>query len=77
MPSLKPVHWKVLKCIFEHDGFVQGRAESGSHITMNKPGVNRPVVIPKRAEIHLDIIKSNMRTAGMSREKYFQLLKDC
>lgn len=40
-----------------------------------KPGVLRPVIIPKYREIGLDIIKSNMRTAGMSRDRYLELLK--
>jgi hypothetical protein len=33
------------------------------------------VVIPEYDEIDIDIIKSNMRTVGMSREEYFALLK--
>ena len=42
---------------------------------MVKPGVPRPVIIPKYDEVGLDIIKSNMRTAEMSRERFFELLK--
>jgi hypothetical protein len=42
-----------------------------------KPGCLRPVVIPVYREIDVQIIKSNMRTAGMSREKYFELLDKC
>jgi hypothetical protein len=44
-------------------------------IIYTKEGVNRPVVIPTIKEIDVRIIKPNMRTAGMSREKYFKLLK--
>jgi hypothetical protein len=33
------------------------------------------VVIPEYDEIDVDIIKNNMRTVGMTREKYFELLK--
>jgi hypothetical protein len=40
-----------------------------------KPGVPRPVVIPEYREIALDIIRANMRTAGMSRERYLELLE--
>ena len=43
---------------------------------MSKPGIARPVVIPKYAEVGRDIIQSNMRTAGISRERYLQLLKE-
>jgi len=42
-----------------------------------KPGVARPVIIPKYQSIAVDIIQSNMRTAKMSRAEYFQLLAQC
>lgn len=37
-----------------------------------KDGVSRPVVIPKYPEIGINIIQSNMRTAGMTRKEYFK-----
>jgi len=40
------------------------------------PGVKRAVVIPEYEEIDVDIIKNNMRTVGMTREQYFELLKN-
>ena len=48
----------------------------GSHIIMNKSGVDRPIVIPKYDEVDVNIIKANLRTAKLSREKYFRLLED-
>jgi len=51
--------------------------QSGSHRSYVKAGVLRPVVIPTYAEIDSEIIKSNMRTAGLSREEYFRLLQEC
>ena len=41
---------------------------------LTKPGVIRPVVVPKYAAVPMFIIKNNLRTAGMSRERYFELL---
>jgi predicted RNA binding protein YcfA (HicA-like mRNA interferase family) len=76
MPRLKPVHWKVLECIFQKDGFVFERQE-GDHRSYSKVGIPRPVVIPTYKEIDLDIIKSNMRTAQMDRKRYFELLRVC
>jgi len=73
MQKLVPTDWKTLVRIFEADGF-KVRNQKGSHLVMEKFGVARPVVIPKYDEIGLDIIKSNMKTAGMSRERYFELL---
>jgi hypothetical protein len=44
---------------------------------MVKPGVLRPVIIPTYDEIDVTIIQTNMRTAGMTRERYFELLAQC
>ena len=43
-------------------------------MVFTKPGVLRPVVIPKYSAIPVFIIKNNLRTAGMTRERYFELL---
>jgi hypothetical protein len=37
--------------------------------------VKRPLVIPVYREIPVFIIRNLLRTAGMSRERYFDLLK--
>ena len=42
-----------------------------------KKGIARPIIIPTYKEIDTEIIRSNMRTAGMSRDEYFRLLKEC
>lgn len=76
MPRITPQSWQTLECVFLKDGFVFEREES-SHRVYNKPGCVRPVIIPKYHEVDIDIIKSNMRTAKMSRERYFQLLSEC
>jgi predicted RNA binding protein YcfA (HicA-like mRNA interferase family) len=73
---LTPVSWKRLRCVFERDGFVFRRQE-GDHLIFAKSGHLRPVVIPIYPEIDVEIIKRNMRTAGMSRERYFELLDQC
>ena len=36
---------------------------------------NVPHYVPEYDEIDIDIIKNNMRTVGMSRDEYFELLK--
>ncbi len=74
MVKLAPTDWRTLVRIFEADGFTQDRT-TGSHVVLSKPGVLRPVIVPKYAEVGLDIIRSNMRTAGMSRSRYFSLLE--
>lgn len=51
--------------------------QEGDHLIYTKQGVIRPVVIPKYQAVPVFIIKNNLRTAGMSRERYFELLEKC
>ena len=73
MPKLCPVSHKKLARVFEVDGFRKIR-EEGDHMVFTKPGIIRPVVIPKYANIPVFIIKNNLRTGGISRDRYFALL---
>ena len=41
---------------------------------LTKSGVTRPIVIPKYSSVPVFIIKNNLKTAGISRERYFHLL---
>ena len=73
MPKLSAVSYKRLVKVFEADGFRCVR-EQGDHMVFTKPGVLRPVVIPKYASVPVFIIKNNLRSASMSRERYLELL---
>ena len=73
--KLRPVSYKQLKKVFEADGFRFVR-EQGDHMVFTKPGVIRPVVIPRYDAVPVFIIKNNLRSAGMSRDRYFELLDD-
>ena len=73
---ITPISWRRLRCIFEKDGFTFRRQE-GDHLIFAKAGCLRPVVIPTYDAIDVGIIRSNMRTAGMSRDRYFELLDEC
>jgi predicted RNA binding protein YcfA (HicA-like mRNA interferase family) len=73
MPKLSPVSYKQLVRVFEADGFRWVRTE-GDHMVYSKVGVLRPLVIPKYAAVPVFVIKNNLRTARMSRERYFELL---
>ncbi|MEM2991165.1 MAG: type II toxin-antitoxin system HicA family toxin [Halobacteria archaeon] len=74
MQRITPVHYSKLIRLFELDGFSQRRQESG-HAIMTKPGIKRPLVIPKYREIPVFVIKNNLRPARMSRGRYFKLLE--
>ena len=73
MPKLSPVSYKKLAKVFEAEGFRYVRTE-GDHMVYTKPGIIRPVIIPMYSAIPIFIIKNNLRTAGISRERYFELL---
>ena len=75
MPALRPVHFERLIRVFERDGFRFDRQE-GDHRVYVKAGIRRPIVIPMYHAVPLFIIKNLLRTSGMSRERYFELLKE-
>ena len=75
MPRITPLPADRLRKVFERAGFVRVRAE-GDHFVFVKQGVLRPVVIPDWKEVPVFIIRNNLRTAGITREEYFDLLKN-
>jgi predicted RNA binding protein YcfA (HicA-like mRNA interferase family) len=75
LPRITPISYQTLIKIFEMDGFVV-RGQKGDHITMVKSGVPRPLVIKTSPrQVPVAHIRTNMTTAGMSRERYFELLE--
>lgn len=73
MPKFSLISYKRLVAVLEAEGFVHLRTE-GDHMVFTKAGVIRPVVIPRYNAIPVFIIKNNLKTAGISRERYFELL---
>ena len=76
MPGRKitPIHYTTLVKVFRLDGF-EVKRQRGDHIIMVKPGIKRPVVIKTSPrQVLVTHIRTNMTTAGMSRERYFELL---
>ena len=77
MPKLLPIHYKTLIKVFELDGFSVQRTK-GDHVIMTKPGVKRPLVIKTSPHlVPVTHIRTNMTTAGMTREQFFELLAQC
>lgn len=71
---LTPLPWERLVRVFEQDGFRIAR-EEGDHLVLTKQGAMRPLVIPRYRAVPVFIIRNNMRSAGMSRERFFTLLR--
>lgn len=73
--KITPIYYKKLIKIFNLAGFAVSR-QKGDHISMTKPGVSRPVVIKTSPhKVPITHILTNLRTAGISRETYFEYLK--
>jgi len=71
---ITPIYYRRLVTVFELDGFTVKR-QKGDHLILTKPGVKRPVVIKKGPrEVPVIHILTNLRTAGIDRERYFELL---
>jgi predicted RNA binding protein YcfA (HicA-like mRNA interferase family) len=75
MARIAPVHWRDLEKVFLSAGFRLARQE-GSHRSYVRAGILRPVVIPTYDEVPVSIIRNNLKTAGISRDEYFLLLKE-
>lgn len=65
---MRPVSWQELvklckseKCVFDR--------EKGDHYIMTRPGLGRPVVIPKKRDLKEDIVLSVGRTLGLKRKE--------
>ena len=73
--KITPVHFQVLIRVFELEGFVVKR-KKGDHIIMTRPGVKRPLVIKSSPiQVPKTHIRTNLLTAGISRQRYFYLLE--
>ena len=75
MPRITPVRWQALEKVFLAAGFRFARQE-GSHRSYVKAGILRPIVIPTYQEVPVSIIRNNLKTAGISRDEYFRLLRE-
>jgi predicted RNA binding protein YcfA (HicA-like mRNA interferase family) len=71
-----PIPYQKLVKIFEADGFVVKR-QKGDHLIMTKSGIKRPLVIKTSPrKVAIAHIMTNLNTANMSRERYFELLEE-
>ena len=74
MSKINPTHWRKLVKVFERNGWFLDRI-AGDHLVYVKLGHTRPVIISKVKEVQVFIIANNLKTAKISREEYFKLLK--
>ncbi len=71
--KITPINYKDLIKVFEYLGLKVIRTE-GDHFVMSKEGMSRPVVIQAKQNVCIDHIRKNIKSAGVSREEYFEAL---
>jgi predicted RNA binding protein YcfA (HicA-like mRNA interferase family) len=74
MPRVTPVDWRRFERFVASVGCRFVRI-NGDHHIWEKPGVVRPVVVPRYKSIPPYIIKTNLRTLGISTKEYLRLLE--
>jgi predicted RNA binding protein YcfA (HicA-like mRNA interferase family) len=75
MEKIVPISFSSLIRVFEMDGFSIKR-KKGDHVIMTKLGIKRPLVIKTSPKlVPVTHIRTNMTTAGMTRERFFKLLE--
>ena len=52
------------------------KGQEGSHRKYKKPGLPRPIIIPCDDELSRFIISNNLRTLGISQERFAEIVKD-
>jgi len=77
MPKLPVIDDRRLIRILKLEGFTETR-QKGSHLSLHKvtPEGIRLVVVPVRRDIPRGTLKSILRKAGISRDRFFELLKE-
>lgn len=76
MPRLVPLPWDKIVCVFTRLGYRQA-GQKGSHIKLEKPGVARPLIVPRYKEVGVTIISGLIKTAGIDRQAFLDLLDRC
>lgn len=77
MPKLPVINDKKLIKILKLEGFIETR-QKGSHLSMHKvlPDSIKLVIVPVKRDIPRGTLKSILRKAGISRNRFFELLKE-
>ncbi len=75
MNKLPVVDSKSFVKFFEKRGFIKDR-QSGSHIILEKDGVDLPVVIPaSRKELPIEIVMHCLKAAGITRKDFIAAMQ--
>jgi predicted RNA binding protein YcfA (HicA-like mRNA interferase family) len=73
MRAMKPVSWRDFDRVLKAAGCFYVR-QVGSHRIYQRPGLERPVVVPQRKEMPHFIMKRNLETLQITQEQFYELL---
>lgn len=76
MPRITPLKKRKWIKFLLYIGCTFSRFESGDHIVYDRPGLTRPVIFTDDKEISINLIMSNLRTLGTSREEYLEIIQN-
>jgi len=74
MPKITPLKRDKFEAFLIMIGCTLKRTK-GDHLIYTRQGLKRPVVITADREVPIFIIRSNLRTLGMSSEEYLNIVK--
>ena len=70
---MRAVKWRELVKVCEREGCEFDR-QRGDHYIMTKPGLSRPIVIPRKRDLKEDIVLSVAKTLGLTRKQILERL---
>ena len=73
MPRLIPVHYGKFCKFLEYVGLTFKR-QKGSHLVYVRDDLPRPIIVPKKKALSRNIILTNLRSLGISKEKYLDII---
>lgn len=74
MGGLKPISWRSFEKFLLSVNCTLVRIR-GDHLIYNRPGLLRPVVVPKVRDIPIFILQNNLRILGLRSEDFMEWLK--
>lgn len=75
MPKITPIPWKRFEkfLLFVGCEFVR---EKGDHRIYRRSGLKRPLVVPRRKDLPVFVIRNNLRVLGISHQSYLEILEE-
>ena len=73
MGEIESIHWKKFEKFLFKVG-CEFKREKGDHRIYWRPGLKRPVVIPRDTRLPAFVIHNNLRILGVSREEFLKII---